>query len=406
MSFIAQYFQEEFIYAMGWTVLHSFWQGIAIALIMAVVLASLQGRSARLRYEIASFSLFLMLVSAVCTFIYLYDHSSSTMTAAALDATTVHIVAPAGGESGGLLNGFFQTCNTYFNDHLPLIVSVWLLGMAFFLLRLLGGLAYVQGLRNRHNRPMEEFWQHKMKGLASRMRIRRPVALLESAQVKVPMVIGYLKPAILMPLGAINQLNMNEVEAILAHELAHIRRNDYLLNILIAMIEALFYYNPAVWWMAANIRSERENCCDDLAIQVCGNSLTYAKALVRIQELHQASIPAFAMSFSGNKKQLLHRIRRILNQPQNRSHIREKLGATCLLLMMILFVSMGAGPSQQEDNQQSSEWIEVESFEPTTVFFESSTEQTDSLPPQKKKSKTKAHYFKETDGRKVELKIE
>ena len=134
-----------------------------------------------------------------------------------------------------------------------------------------------------------------------RIPLRRKVLLLESALVKVPMVIGYFKPMILMPLGAVNNLSAQEVEAILAHELAHVWRNDYLLNILFSFIEVLFYYHPAVWFISANIRSERENCADDLAIQLCGNSLTYAKALVSLQKLNPA-VPAFAMPFFGLKK--------------------------------------------------------------------------------------------------------
>ena len=172
--------------------------------------------------------------------------------------------------------------------------------------------------------------------------MRKPVELLESSMVKVPMVIGYFKPVILMPVGAVNGLSESEVEAILAHELGHIFRNDFLMNIVLSIIEVLFYYHPAVWWISANIRLERENCSDDIAIQLCGNSLAYAKALVTLQEMNQQPVPSFAMTFSGRKNQLLNRIKRILDQPQNRSNIMEKLTATCLLLAAIFILSVGA----------------------------------------------------------------
>ena len=146
--------------------------------------------------------------------------------------------------------------------------------------------------------------------------MKKTVRFVESGLAKTPMVIGYLKPIILFPLGTVNQLTQQEVEAVLAHELAHIYRNDYLLNIIQSFIEIIFYYHPAVWWISANIRTERENCCDDIAVKICGSSITYVKALVILDEIQPT--PNLAMLFSSDSKnQLLNRVKRILNQPQN-----------------------------------------------------------------------------------------
>jgi len=112
------------------------------------------------------------------------------------------------------------------------------------------------------------------------------------------MTIGALKPIILFPIGAVTYLSVEQMEAILAHELAHIRRNDYFFNILHSLVEIIFYFHPAVWWLSNTIRNERENCCDDIAVSVSGNSLSYAKALVNLQELHAHS-PTLAMGFAG-----------------------------------------------------------------------------------------------------------
>ena len=129
-----------------------------------------------------------------------------------------------------------------------------------------------------------------------------------------------------------------EVEAILAHELAHIARRDYLINLIQSFIEILFFFHPIVWWISMQIRVEREHCCDDLALQKGTDRLVYAKALLRLKEL-QTHAPQLALSFGGNQKYLLNRIQRILNQSQHKSTIMEKFVVTCLLLISLLFLS-------------------------------------------------------------------
>ncbi|MEM9820538.1 MAG: M56 family metallopeptidase [Bacteroidota bacterium] len=360
MEFLHQYISEELIYALGWTVLHSLWQGLLVALIMAFLFQALREKSARIRYEIASLSLFAVFLMALSTFIILYDSVEQHSLEAILTGEFTLLINISG--EGGFLQETIQQSLDYFNQYLPLIVSVWLLGAAFFSLRLLGGLAYVQHLKYNNNELLPAFWQKQMDRLSAKLRLKKRVDLLESNLVSVPMVIGFFKPAILIPIGAINALNEKEVEAILAHELAHILRNDYFLNILFSIIEVLFYYHPAVWWISANLRLERENCCDDIAVKLCGNSLTYAKALVRLQEMNaQQSIPQFAMPFFGEKNQLLNRVKRILNQPQNRSNIMEKLTATCLLLFGLTFFSINAKtPVNQHSSNLFHFWESLE----------------------------------------------
>ncbi len=340
MDFILQYISEELIYALGWTVVHSIWQGLLIAIIMALLMQSMQKSSAKLRYEVASISLFLVFVFSLSTFILLYDGINQK------EFGEITLIGHASSENAALSGSFFQNtvqaCIDYFNTHLSVIVAIWLIGVTFFFIRLIGGLVYVQRLKYEHNGPLPAYWQKKLSALSEKIPLRKSIELLESSMVKVPMVIGYFKPVILMPVGAVNGLSESEVEAILAHELGHIFRNDFLMNIVLSFVEVLFYYHPAVWFISANVRLERENCSDDIAIKLCGNSLTYAKALVTLQEMNHHPVPSFAMTFSGRKNQLLNRIKRILNQPQNRSNIIEKLTATCLLLVAIFILSIGA----------------------------------------------------------------
>lgn len=347
MEIITRFVSEELIHALGWTVLHSLWQAVGVALLLAGAMLALRKHTAQVRYTAAFVALMLIFGMSLFTF---FDQLHLAKENAETDAIT-RIYS----ENGDLFSVYYMEGNhnllsrfaEYFNEHMPLIVTVWFLGVAFFVLRLLGGLAYVQRLKTTYTSHIPEKWQYLLEDLAAQIPVKRSVALLESALVKVPMVIGHFKPVILLPIGAVNGLTPAQVEAILAHELAHIARHDYILHILQSAIEAFFYFNPAIWWISAIIRTEREHCCDDVAVAICGNQLTYAKALVALQEMSIAT-PNLAMTFASNKNQLLKRIQRILNQPQNKSDIMEKLTATCLLLAVLVGLSVSAARPYQD----------------------------------------------------------
>jgi bla regulator protein blaR1 len=248
------------------------------------------------------------------------------------DASKILILLRGGIGVENLENqSFTRSVFLFFNQHLALVVLIWFIGVAFFALRLMGGLMYIEILKTRHVTPLTHEWQARMNMFKNRLGIKETIALMESALVGVPMTIGWLRPIILLPIGTINGMTVAQVEAILAHELSHIQAKDYILNIFQTLIEILFYYHPAVWWISANIRAERENRCDDVAVKLCSNSLTYAKALLALQEMQHQNIRTYglAMTFSTKRKGiLLKRVKRILNQPQNRSNIMEKLAST------------------------------------------------------------------------------
>lgn len=403
---IQNIFSEELIQAIGWTMIHSLWQGFAVAILMGIVMIGLQKKSSKVRHEFAFFSLFLIFILSLSTFIYLYD---SAVEGATL-GTTIIVITEAGYvlENATIVQSFFQKSIEYFNEHLPLIVTLWLIGMIFFLLRLLGGLAFIQKLKTQQQQVLPSKWQNVFEKIHAKFPMKRTVRIVESALAKTPMVVGYLKPVILFPLGAVNQLTQQEVEAVLAHELAHIYRNDYLLNLIQSFIEIIFYYHPAVWWISANIRTERENCCDDIAVKICGSSITYVKALVTLEEIQPA--PNLAMSFSsGSKNQLLNRVKRILNQPQNKFNIMEKFTATCFLLVALFLFSFSPTKSENYQANENSTNIEAAPLD----FASTSEIDTVPAPPppppppphhDKYHKKGNSKFVYEKDGESVEVK--
>ena len=389
MNWLQNILPPNWTYALGWTVIHSLWQGFLIASVMAFLMIGLQRKSAALRYRVAFASLLTMFISAIGTFVFLLEKTTETAPDNFYESLILRgLVFEATVDN----QSFMEHTRLFFNENLYLIVTIWLLGVAFFALRLMGGLMYVQQLRTRHIAALPAEWQSRMNFFKNKLGIRYSVELAESLMVSVPMVVGWLKPLILFPIGTVNALSTAQVEAILTHELVHIARCDYLLNIVQSIIEILFYYHPAAWWISANIRTERENRCDDVAVQICGNSLTYAKALLSLQEMQLQNVRTYglALTFAGrNKHFLLKRIKRILNQPQNRSNIMEKLTATALLLAVVTALSFG--------NNKTITRSQSDKTHPSVSALISA----DTLPP-----KGKLTIIKEDGDKKVEMKVE
>jgi hypothetical protein len=177
--------------------------------------------------------------------------------------------------------------------------------------------------------------QYVLRALNTRLGIQRAVKLLNSARVQAPTVISWLKPAILLPVGCMAGLSTLQVEAVLAHELAHIRRHDYLVNFFQSVMETVLFYHPAVWWVSSQIRREREHCCDDLAVAVCGDRLAYAKALSFLEE-RRSPMPAGAFGATGGVLKM--RIARLLGLKQ--PPVFPRTPAVILLVLVVAIAGL------------------------------------------------------------------
>ena len=174
-------------------------------------------------------------------------------------------------------------------------------------------------------------WQHRLDQLSARLRVTKSVALLETCFAEAPVVIGCLRPVILFPVGLLAGMPASQIEAILLHELAHIRRRDYLANLLQTVVEGFLFYHPAVWWISSVIRTERENCCDDLVVAINGNAHEYATALTALEETRWAANQA-ALAATGGV--LMKRIRRLLYPKESpRAFLTPVLSAGMLIIV-------------------------------------------------------------------------
>ena len=233
----------------------------------------------------------------------------------------------------------------YFGRNLPLFVTLWLLGVLFLALRFSGGMLYLQRLKYRQSRLLPSPWPERLQALAARAGLRRPLRLLESLRLSTPVVIGHLKPVLLLPVGMVTGLPADQVEALLAHELAHVVRRDYLVNVLQNLVEVLYFFHPGVRWISAAVRQEREHCCDDFAVELCGDPQNYARALARLQ-VGEMGYPEPGLAAAGRPRRLLRRIARLLARSRLGATVRPKLahdfreGFVSALLLMFGLLGM------------------------------------------------------------------
>lgn len=295
--------QHPLLDTLGWTLLHSLWQGLAIALLLGLALRLMRRRSAAERYLASLSALGLALLAAAATFWLQLPAAPQPVN------ETFAALTPAAPAADLVLAA--EKPLPSWEAWLPLLSLAWLLGFAAFAIRWAAGFAWLQKVRFRHVQVPGYEWQDRLNRLAQRMGIQQTLLLLESPYIQSPMVIGHWRPVLLFPLSMLSGLAPAQLEAILAHELAHIRRYDFLVNLLQTWVEAVFFYHPAIWWISARVRDEREHACDDTAVRISGNALLYARVLADLEEqrLHSTQL---APGLGGRRSQLLARIRRIV----------------------------------------------------------------------------------------------
>lgn len=290
--------------AIGWALLHSLWQGALLALLAAVVLWFARRRSAEFRYAVASTTLGLLVLAFAGTLAWISAGGDPLSTADAV------LITPTGG--GGGQGGWMFWLHTVLGPWIPWLFLAWVLGFSLRLVQVGHAMAWLYGPCLGSLQPPPAGWPARFEALRIRARVRIPVRLGLSNQVDSLVVLGWLKPVVLVPAAAFLALPPEALEALLVHELAHVRRGDFLANLVQTLAEALLFYHPAVWWLSRRIRQEREHCCDDAAVQACGDPILYASALVGLEELRMQPtlVPDLAPAASGGH--LMSRIQRLL----------------------------------------------------------------------------------------------
>ncbi|MCL2640037.1 MAG: M48 family metalloprotease, partial [Phycisphaerales bacterium] len=342
----------------GWTLVHFLWQGALVAALLAVAIQFLRRGRPQVRYVAACCALGLLVVMPVVTAavvspvvshvpVAVVDSPSpqpnGTNMGTVRDAASVFDAdfrercqttqQVAGGSSvwGLRFESFIEMC-------LPWCVMLWLAGLVLISLWHVSGWLLLQRIRWHAKPPLDSRVVEVFRKMAERLRVRRGVAILESVLVQAPAVIGWLRPAIVVPASVLTGLSSDQLQAILAHELAHIRRWDTLVRMVQAAVETVLFFHPAVWWVSAVLTQESEYCCDEIALEVCGDRKTYVRALAFAAGITGGSSPGLAPAATGGK--LMPRLRRILGKAGERSTSRAFVAAGIALVLIAAFIPL------------------------------------------------------------------
>ena len=327
MSILAHGISPELLDSLGWTLVHFIWQGAALAALFAV--ANAVCRRASTRYALAVITLGLMLAAPVVTF---------TKLAGAKDPAVSYGARGARARAGKPVEGASVPARP--GSPAPEIpasraegilwfVEAWFLGVLLLSLRTAGGLFLIERMRRRELKPLGQQLYEKCLALERKMGLERVIRYCECLELDAPAVLGWFRPVVLLPARALTGLSEEQMAMIIAHELAHIRRLDCFVNLFQIGAETLLFYHPAVWWASQRIRTEREHCCDDEAVAVCGDALNYARALTLMEEWRTA--PSLVMA--ANRSPLSERVVRLLGLAGAAGRLRVAglaVGVACL----------------------------------------------------------------------------
>jgi bla regulator protein blaR1 len=338
-------FTNSWLEALGWTLLNSSWQALILLLLVIVILRIVPTTRSRVRYVIACAAMGLFFISSVVTFLYLipsFDSYSSLFgnTNFQINSTTSAVYGPNG------LAGYLSIIGNFIQLNMSVIVLLWSIGALLFTLRLVTGWWFIHSLQMSAT-ILENEWSAKLHTLANGLGITKLVVLAESARIQTPMVIGFLKPIVFVPAGLLSGLSSEQIETIFLHELAHIRRHDYLVNLVQRVIESIFFFNPFVWILSNIIRREREFCCDDTVVMYSGSVKAYAFALAKLEEV-RLSKSIFALSLAENKNQLLQRIKRLMEKSAKQYSGKDRLVPAVLLVVGLICASWLTIQSDQQ----------------------------------------------------------
>ena len=336
MSLLSSVADGPVLDALASALLHFVWQGAVLALLLAMWFRQVGPRS-NARYVAGVVTLAAMLAAPVATFTWIATRQGVRSIEVAPEARTTP--APVAGATDTTLREVEPepvtptAASALLGRIAPAaeagMLVIWFAGVAALSLRLLGGWVVARRLATQAVRPASAELRTLATQIAGRLALDRAVSVLESSRVRVPVIVGWLKPVVLFPAATLSSLSPSQIEAILAHELAHIRRHDYLVNLLQSAVETLLFYHPAVWWASRHVRAEREHCCDDVAVEVC-DRLVYVSALSDLARMTTAHGTALAATDGS----LVRRVRRLLGADAGAS--AERPGSFAVLTLIVL----------------------------------------------------------------------
>ncbi len=338
-----EFIQNIPIDAFEFAFLQMVWKGALISIVLAILLSILRRQSARLRYLLGIASLLAFLLVAIID-VHQFRHEASLQNGGYAEIEIVQsttVLNTNNDQTEFSFSGFLnkiEFVQKQLMENSNLVFVFWITGFILFLIRYAVSFYFTNRYR-LESRPMkDQKMLQRIDQIVAGMRLRRKFKTAVLDSLDSPMVIGFFRPVLLIPMQVLTQLPWQQIDAVLAHELAHIRREDYMINLIQSIIESIFFFHPGMWYISAKIREERENCCDDAALSVCSKSTDYANTLLYIKELSTQKHYS-AVAFSGSGNQMLNRIKRMLMKPKQKFDKSDKFIAGIIMIAAIALIS-------------------------------------------------------------------
>jgi len=351
MDLLDSIFPELYRNALGWTLLHSVWQILAISLLLFLSIRLFDKKSAALKHNLGIAALALTFGSSVFTFLYYFQAGQETY-------SLLYALSESGWVPQEQLpvqeKSLWLSLKLQLDNHLPMLVNIWLVGAFLFAIRLAGNLAVIRNLQNDPKLELPDQWSDYAEKQLDRMGIKRKVRVCSCILSQTPITFGSLKPIVLIPAGLLFHLNPAQLEAIITHELAHVKRQDYLVNLLQSILEVVYFYHPCFWWINSLIREQREIACDDLAIHHGIKPNDLARGLAEVLNQDTQDSPEIALAAARKQHPTLARIKKMMGYESEKPQIPSLITLT-MILSLLISASLVVACAQKELTTTTSE---------------------------------------------------
>ena len=362
---------EPYLYALGWMIIHALWQIAGIGLLLWLSLALFNQKSAAFKYHLSLAALATITIAAIVTFNWQLNNQSMVPESTLSEAEWAYLytqpdflkqidASQEASPEGMIIIRRIE-------KHIPLLVNVWLIGAFLFFFKTASGLADLRSLHRKSHSPVPDRLRLVVKQISKKLQVSRPIQILSSTHIDIPLTYGILKPVILIPSALLFQMSPTQLEAIIAHEMAHIKRHDYLVNLIQSILEMLFFFHPVFWWINHEAKKQREMACDEMAIALGANPKDLAYGLANVINHAQNHAPEMAMAAAKKQNPTLDRIKKIMGVKTSPTQ-PTTLSTITMMITFILGATLLVGASDQ--NSQSSEDLLLTQANTQTIDME------------------------------------
>lgn len=340
---------NQILEALGLSLVHSLWQGAALLFLVLLTLVSLRNRRAKTRYSVILLGILALPCLLALNLNYFWPEPIVDNSAAIESVSLTNSLNLPTDFQPVSINPQSSSTVLWLKEHASTIAMVWFIGMALFLMKVIGSFVWMKRLTKRALPMKGEAINTLLERAKAVLGISKKIQLKSSSWIKSPVILGIIRPTILFPIGLIEGLSVEEVEAILYHELAHLKRNDFVINIIINVLQIIFFYHPAYWWLKSQLDNEREYATDELALQYSEKKLPMIKALAKVQAF---SMNQPALAFAGNSKnQVLKRINIMMNSKQQPNWLSAIFTIAILLVAFGVMSVQDTNPKSEKKNE-------------------------------------------------------